>query len=676
MPQRAGRELRETSGATTRLLIGYVRTRGGDDAVAEVLRRSGVQRTAEELEDETSWSSYDERIRLFTAAVEVVSEPNMMFEVGASAVEQNLNPSLILLFQALGSPRQVFRNLPRAVPKFSSTSTMEILESSATHATIRYTLHEGYEHSRLDCAYAQGLFSAVPYIFDIPPARIVHDECQSDGHPACIYHVTWSRYSRWRRRRRAGATDEPAELIALRGQLQSLQSAAADITSSDDLETVLSRITERASSAVLAQGFVLAVEGLGGQPVVRFHGVEPERAHRLADALRRGEDPGASAVVVEVASSRRRHGHLAAIYSDGQRGMADEGSLLRAYAGHAAASLDLLLALEESRRGYRTARGLLDLAHDLSRATTPEEVAGVATAAVPGIAGARAGWVVLADDRLAKRIDVVVAALGGRHAAMMAPERLRRLLGLRTGPMDAHGAVAPLMADAERLGVVAAAWTAAAPPISEDAALAALGGLADQASTALQNVHLVTRIRHQSLHDALTGLPNRVHFGERLEQAIADARAAGGALAVLFCDLDAFKGINDTLGHAAGDDLLRHVADRLRRSIRSDDVVARLSGDEFAILLPLVPDAAAAERVGRSVTAAFATPFAVMGRELRCTTSVGVAVQRGEDASPDVLLHAADAAMYLAKQRGRGQVVTAPGAPGAPAPAAPAPHER
>jgi diguanylate cyclase (GGDEF)-like protein len=659
-------ELRETSGATTRLLIGYVRSRAGDDGVAEVLRRSGVQRTVGELEDETSWSGYDERIRLFTAAVDVLGDPNAMFEVGASAIEQSINPSLILLFQALGSPRQVFRNLPRAVPKFSSTSTMEILESSPTHATIRYTLHESYEHSRLDCLYAQGLFAAVPHIFDLPPARIVHDECQSDGHAACVYHVTWSRYSRWRRRRR-GAADEPAELTALRGQLQSLQSAAADITSSDDLDTVLSRITERASSAVLAQGFVLAVEGVGGQPIVRFHGVDPERAHRLADVLRRGEDPGASAVVVEVASSRRRHGHLAAIYSDGQRGFADEGSLLRAYAGHAAASLDLLLALEESRRGYRAARNLLDLAHDLARTRTPEDVASVATAAMPGITGAREGWLVLADDRTRPAIEAL--HLDGREAAMVAPAQLAAAIGARAVPSDAAAAVATLVADGELLGLVAGAWSAGAPPLSESAALAALGGVADQTSTALQNAHLVTQIRHQSLHDALTGLPNRVHFGERLERAVAEASAAGGLLAVLFCDLDAFKGVNDSLGHAAGDELLRQVAERLRRSVRSDDVVARLSGDEFAILLPAVPEREAAERVGRSITAAFGAPFAVMGRDLCCTTSVGVAVERGGDASPGVLLHAADAAMYVAKQRGRGQVVTAPGSTPASAPA-------
>ncbi|HEU4976112.1 MAG TPA: diguanylate cyclase [Baekduia sp.] len=664
MPPRAAPELRETSGATTRLLVGYVRARAGDAGVAEVLRRSGVQRTAAELEDETTWSSYDERIRLFAAAVEVVGDAQAMFKVGASAIAQNLNPSLILLFQALGSPRQVFRNLPRAVPKFSSTSTMEILESSATHAIIRYRLHDGYEHSRLDCAYAQGLFSAVPYIFDLPPARIVHDECQSDGHPACVYHVTWPRYSRWRRRRRAGRTDEPAELIALRGQLQSLQSAAADITSSDDVDTVLARITERASAAVLAQGFVLAVDGVGGQPVVRFHGVDPVRAEAIAGALRRGEDPGASAVVVEVASSRRHHGHLAAIYSDGQRGMADEGSLLRAYAGHAAASLDLLLALEKSRRGYRAARNLLGLAHDLARARTPDDVARVATAAMPGIAGVDQGFVVLADVASRPAVEALAAELDGRPAAPVALAALAAATGAITAPEPAAAAVAPLLADGELLGLVAGTWSASAPPVSEDAALAALAGVADQTSTALQNAYLVTRIRHQSLHDALTGLPNRRHFGERLEAAIAGARDGDGLVAVLFCDLDAFKDVNDSLGHAAGDELLRQVAERLRGSVRAEDVVARLSGDEFAILLPAVPDRAAAERVGRSVTAAFAAPFRVMDRELRCTTSVGVAVERGADASPDALLHAADAAMYAAKEGGDGRVATAARAAG------------
>ena len=91
------------------------------------------------------------------------------------------------VLRTMGSPRQVFGKLPRAVQKFSTTSTMQILATGRTTATIRYRLHDGYPHSRLDCLYTQGLLSTVPAIFTLPPARIVHDECQSDGHDACLY---------------------------------------------------------------------------------------------------------------------------------------------------------------------------------------------------------------------------------------------------------------------------------------------------------------------------------------------------------------------------------------------------------------------------------------------------------------------------------------------------------
>src|SRR5690606_32168069 len=116
--------------------------------------------------------------------------------LGSSAAHNGLNPSLVLVIRALGSPRQVFRQLPRAVAKFSTTSTMEILEAGEAHAVIRYRLHDGYQHSRLDCRYAQGLFTAVPTVFGLPPARVLHEECESDGHPACRYNVTWDRRRR------------------------------------------------------------------------------------------------------------------------------------------------------------------------------------------------------------------------------------------------------------------------------------------------------------------------------------------------------------------------------------------------------------------------------------------------------------------------------------------------
>ncbi len=216
MPDAAG-DLCETSSATTRLILGFVREHAGDAGVAEVLRRADLSADAAVLESETRWVSYDVRIRLMAAATEVLGDRDAMFQVGASVLRQSVSPSLVLLMRALGSPAQVFRQLPRAVGKFSTTSTMRILETTRTSAVIHFKLHDGFTHSRLDCAYAQGLFSVVPELFGLPAAHIVHDECESDGSPACVYHVTWMRHSRWRRRVR-GTPEHDTEIGALRSQ--------------------------------------------------------------------------------------------------------------------------------------------------------------------------------------------------------------------------------------------------------------------------------------------------------------------------------------------------------------------------------------------------------------------------------------------------------------------------
>jgi diguanylate cyclase (GGDEF)-like protein len=682
---------RETSGITTRLLLHYVQARTDDRAVAEVIRRSRVDRTVAELENEFNWVTYDEKIRLFEAAVAVLGDNGAMYDMGATALKQGVNHSLLLLLRALGSPRQVYRQIPRTSPKFSSAAVMEVLESGSTHAVVRYILRPGYTPHRLDCSYTEGLLAVVPEIFGLPTAHVVHDECQSDGFSSCLFHVTWSRWSRlpWRRRWMQGSTN--AEIVALRGQLQALQSAASDLADSADLHGVLARIPERAASAVLAQGYLLAVQPPGGgPPLVHSAGLEPERAAALADALFRDDDLGPEAVVVDVSSSRRRHGRLAALYSPGHRGMADERELLGAYAGHAAAVLDLHMALEDSRLEASRARALLALSHELAGADESGQVADLVAAAVPGIVGCDKAAVFLWDADHGLLRPVAVAGLAREEAeplmgVTLSPADTPELMDLlaRHEPLVlAHDSVTrslrelltvlriggvlvvPLLAGGSLLGVIVSAWgNEEVPPDLLTEALVRMRGLADQSATALQKARLVEAVRHQSLHDSLTSLPNRVLFADRLEQALRGSARTGGA-AVLFCDLDRFKQVNDVLGHAAGDELLRQVAARLRCALRPGDTVGRLSGDEFAVLLPGVTDEAAADEVAHRVVGCFDEPFRIEGRQLRVTTSVGVAVHEGADGRPDWLLRAADAAMYVAKRRGRNQIAYTEGGVG------------
>ncbi len=161
------------------------------------------------------------------------------------------------------------------------------------------------------------------------------------------------------------------------------------------------------------------------------------------------------------------------------------------------------------------------------------------------------------------------------------------------------------------------------------------------------------RANFLALHDALTGLPNRNHVMQRFDRAVADIREAGLEAALLFIDLDHFKDINDTLGHAAGDELLVHVAQRLRQATRSTDLVARLGGDEFLILMVSKDVRVEIDRVRERVMQTVCRPVIVSGTEVRVTPSVGVALYPHDGADIKSLMRNADLAMYTAKERGR-----------------------
>jgi diguanylate cyclase (GGDEF)-like protein/PAS domain S-box-containing protein len=161
------------------------------------------------------------------------------------------------------------------------------------------------------------------------------------------------------------------------------------------------------------------------------------------------------------------------------------------------------------------------------------------------------------------------------------------------------------------------------------------------------------RIQYQAYHDALTGLPNRLLLRDRLTQSIGHAHRQDRLLAVMFLDVDHFKLINDTLGHAVGDRLLKGLAERLSACVREDDTVARMGGDEFTFVFGGMTKPEDAARMAEKVLRAVAEPFDLDGRDLRVTASLGIAVHPGDGDDPDGLLQSADAAMYRAKEQGR-----------------------
>jgi diguanylate cyclase (GGDEF)-like protein/PAS domain S-box-containing protein len=161
------------------------------------------------------------------------------------------------------------------------------------------------------------------------------------------------------------------------------------------------------------------------------------------------------------------------------------------------------------------------------------------------------------------------------------------------------------------------------------------------------------RLTHQGTHDALTGLPNRVLFMDRLAQGLATASRSRRPLAVLFCDIDRFKVINDSLGHTAGDALLFAVAGRFRGALRGSDTVARFGGDEFVILAEELTNEADAVVVAEKMAEALREPIAIGSQEIVVSASIGIAVADPKTATPETLVRDADVAMYRAKTKGR-----------------------
>ena len=220
------------------------------------------------------------------------------------------------------------------------------------------------------------------------------------------------------------------------------------------------------------------------------------------------------------------------------------------------------------------------------------------------------------------------------------------------------GAALPLLNGGRVTGVLL--FMAAEKNTFTPVLIESLQRLADNISFALENFdhaderkQAEVRIQYLATHDGLTGLPNRMMFNQLLDQSIKSARRHESKCAVLFIDLDRFKIINDSLGHAAGDALLVEVARRLRRCVRESDVVARLGGDEFVVVLNDVSDREQISTVARKILTGLIPALTLVGHDCRTTGSIGIAVfpDHGDDA--ETLTKNADTAMYLAKEEGK-----------------------
>ncbi|HKP91935.1 MAG TPA: HD domain-containing phosphohydrolase [Thermoleophilaceae bacterium] len=184
-------EPRQTSGITTRLVLLYVERECGRTGVDDLLGRAGLGHREAELMDENSWFSFETKIRLFEAAVQVLGDPRATRRIGAAAIELRAGAGLKVVLRALGSPRLVYQNVVRANAKFNTVHSMEVFELSQNRAKIEFRDSSGVGIDHLDCEYNKGLLSCVPALFGHRPATVSHPMCACDGAEACVYDISW-----------------------------------------------------------------------------------------------------------------------------------------------------------------------------------------------------------------------------------------------------------------------------------------------------------------------------------------------------------------------------------------------------------------------------------------------------------------------------------------------------
>ena len=674
-------EQRHIGGALTGALLGYVRRAFGDDAVARVLELADEERTAEQLTDTTTWSSYGQALSLFAAAT-AIGGADVARSAGEELLRQYAGTEVAALLRSLGSPVEVLRNVATTAAKYSTVSDMEAIDVSDGRVVIAVHTKPGFTRHRYFCLYTEGVLTQATPLFGLPPAVVTELECQTSGDGRCLYVVSWDA---------AAAEDDlegkcahlESELRALTSRFEALQANAAELVTAGSVDDVLRTVARRVGLAVRAPQHLLAVRVTPTGPVRVHHNgfASSDAAQSVAEELLAADVPEFDGrLVVDVATPRSWFGRIAALYPVGGRFFAQERRLLEAYAGHVAAALEAAAAFEDAQRESTTARALLHLGRELAGLGTPEDVAARLASVMSDVVDCDQQAVFLWDAEratlhLSASVGLPDEARGFFEGLAISPADTPALHRILQDPAPLFltqetadpfiepliaraglGSVAmvPITAGAEFFGVVTAGFVDPDRLQDGDADLVErLSGMADHAATALQNGRLLQQLHALALHDPLTGLPNARLLEDRVTAALHQARRNGTGLALLFIDLDEFKPVNDAFGHAAGDGVLQEAADRMRAVLRVGDTIARLAGDEFVIALPGLTDRAQMDGVVEKVSRALARPFRVGDDTVSISGSIGVV--QFPDTAEDYrgLLRAADAAMYRAKRARR-----------------------
>lgn len=694
----------ELSNLMTGALLSYVRRVGGEDKVAATLELAGETRSLDELCDPSRWGSYDSAHALYSAAVLVMNDPDIGRRAGEEIVATPDGTGLQEYLRSLGGPIEVISLVAQIAPKISGVTEMETLAADECSALVSARTSPSITRDRIFCGFSAGVLSRLSWLYGMDPAGVTEIQCQTRGDPRCLYKVAWDPTTRSETDPQRHIEYLQSQVSTLTDRIESLEFAAADLAVATDTETVLQTIIMRASLAARGYKYVLAVR-LPEDDDLRVHQIgcaDVEARVRATEILSaRTDEPDPTRLIVDIASGRHHFGRLAVFYPEGYAFLPHEHRELRAYAGHAAAVLETAAALDESRLRNATLSATLETASAVANARSSAEVAASlargstivmsceracvllwephdeiftcaatfdagfdATAGGDGT-GALASRIgpgappppALRAPQLAARFcrsgEPVVAA---DHADDPLVARILALTGMRSAVLM------PISVQSELLGVLAVGSTSnVLPPalrtLPGTALRERLTGIASIGASALKNARLLSQLEYEALHDPLTTLPNTRLLQDEIVRALSHADRQDHQAAVLFVDLDRFEAVNDSIGHVAADDVLRAVGLLLRSAVRRGDVVARLSGDQFAVLLPFIRDASDAALVAHKVISTLAIPFDDFDRPVSVSASIGVAVFPDHGRSYDELLGHADAAMRQAKAAGGNRLV-------------------
>jgi len=664
---------RHFAGTLTRMVVDHLVPHLGNESIESWLARSGETRTVAELRDDGSWSSYDQFRNLLEAAAVALGGVERLGDIGRNAaIAAGSMPGITEAMQLLGSPSALFEQMREGQNGIITVLDVEMVERGPTEWAIRSRFKGGFEPYRAFCTFTLGLNRLAPTLFGFSEIEVIEDACQCTGDEWCTAIVRWH------------STDDAARELAYletrlrlsEMRLEEFQRTVAELVSADDLDTVLTRVVRASARATHAPAFVLALDALPWATNCVFaEGIDDHAAQAVAADLLAVASPAdmTGGMAVDIVSTRQRYGRLMAIDPD-QSVLQYERVLLEGYARLAASALDSATALEDARRQAKIAHALLELSASLAVIATTDEMAASLARAIPDVIDCDQSFVVLVDR--ATSTARVVAAQGYEHsfssliafeATVAADSNDSTIRVYETGSeseiadtfLTNTGLVAMAIVPVTVNGTAAGYLVAGV--VSEPRRLALnvdlkerLLGLAGQASVALRNTLLVEQIRWQASHDGLTGLPNRMLALDRAEAMMARAMRGQSTCAALFIDLDGFKDVNDTFGHAAGDQLLLAVAERLRSTARVSDTVARLGGDEFVVLCEGSSIEAGVEAVAERLLSVLREPYplpAAAQGEVTLTASIGIA--RGARMTASDLLNDADAAMYRAKAAGK-----------------------